>query len=153
MEDRSWVNGIEASLEARKRNREDGKKKPIRSYKDLEVYEISYKAAIEVLVKILPKLPKEERFDLCNQLRRSVKAIPRLIAEGYAKRHQPKSFRKYLDDAMAEVNETSVGLSQCKDAYYSFVDPKLCERLIDIYTLTGKQLYRLGEVWTNFRKR
>jgi len=153
MENGSKVKGVEAGLEARKWNGEDRKDEPIKSYKDLRVYKITYQAAIEVLIKILPKLPKEERFDLGDQLRRSVKAVPRLIAEGYAKRHQPKGFRKYLDDAMAEVNETSVGLSQCRDAYYKFVNPKQCEKLIDVYNIAGKQLYRLGEVWTNFRRR
>jgi len=66
------------------------KKAPIRNFKDLEVYQTSYKASIEVIKKIVPKLPKEEQFDLADQLRRSSKAVPRLIAEGYSKRHQAK---------------------------------------------------------------
>jgi len=153
MEDNgSMGKGPEASLEAGKWNEEVRKKQPIRSYQDLDVYKRTYQASIEVLIKVLPKLPKEERFDLVDQLRRSAKAIPRLIAEGYAKRHQPRGFRKYLDDAMAEANETSVGLSQCRDIYYKFVDPYLCDRLIDSYNVAGKQLYRLREVWQNFRK-
>jgi four helix bundle protein len=62
------------------------------SFKDLIVYQNSYKASIEVMTKIVPKLPDEEKYDLKDQLRRSCKAIPRLIAEGYAKRHQMKGF-------------------------------------------------------------
>ena len=92
-------------------------KKPIRSFKDLEVYRNSYKACVVVHKEILPKLPKHERFDLCDQLSRSTKAIPRLIAEGYAKRHQKAGFQKYLDDSMGECNETIVGLEQVKDIY------------------------------------
>ena len=153
MENRGMVKGIDAGLEAGKRRDEVGPKQPIRSYRDLRVYQLTYEASIRVLTAILPKLPKEERYDLVDQLRRSVKAVPRLIAEGYAKRHQPRGFRKYLDDAMAEVNETSVGLSQCKDVYYKYVDPKKCEELIRMFDIAGKQLYRLGEAWTNFRKR
>jgi four helix bundle protein len=60
---------------------------------------------------ILPKLLKEEEYDLKNQLRRAVKAIPRLIAEGHSKRHQKRGFQKYIDDAMTESNETIVSLS------------------------------------------
>jgi four helix bundle protein len=104
------------------------KKEPIKSYRDLRVYQMTYSASIEILIKILPKLPKEERFDLVDQLRRSCKAVPRLIAEGYAKKHQYKGFHKYLDDAMAETNETAVGLSHCRDAYPNYVDPILCNR-------------------------
>ncbi len=54
--------------------------------------------------KVLPRLPPEEKYDLRDQLSRSSKAVPRLIAEGYAKRHQKYGFHKYLDDAMAESN-------------------------------------------------
>ena len=38
------------------------------------------------MMKIVPKLPDSEKYDLKDQLARSSKAIPRLIAEGYAKR-------------------------------------------------------------------
>lgn len=124
---------------------------PIKSYRDLEVYQISYAASIEILVELLPKLPKEEKFDLVDQLRRSCKAVPRLIAEGYAKKHQFKGFHKYIDDAMAEANETSVGLSQCRDAYSNYVDPILCDKLLAVYDRAGRQLYRLREVWRDFR--
>jgi len=129
------------------------KKHPIRSYRDLDVYQGSYDASIIVLTKILPKLPKEEKYDLADQLRRSAKAIPRLIAEGYAKKHQKKGFQKYIDDAMAEANETVVGLCQCRDIYYKFVNPQLCEELIDIYDKTGRQLYKLGIAWDSFNTR
>ena len=108
-------------------------KKPIRSFQDLEVYQTAYQAMLEVFRHVLPKLPAEEKYDLLDQLRRSIKAVPRLIAEGHSKRHQKKGFQKYLDDAMAESNETIVSLTQAKDLYSSLVDVKICERLIDIY--------------------
>jgi hypothetical protein len=54
-------------------------KKPIRSFKDLDVYQNTYFASIEVISKIVPKLPKVEQGDLADQLRRSTKAIPRLV--------------------------------------------------------------------------
>jgi four helix bundle protein len=125
--------------------------KPIRSFKDLVVYQNSYKACIDVHKYILPKLPKSEKFDLVDQLSRSTKAIPRLIAEGYAKRHQPRGFIKYLDDAMAECNETIVGLEQSKDIYN--VDEKRCNKLIEIYDITSRQLYKLIESWKKFSNR
>jgi len=80
--------------------------KKIKSYVDLDVYQRSYNLSVIVCTKVIIKLPKEEKFDLVDQLRRSSKAIPRLIAEGFAKKHQRKGFQKYLDDASAETNET-----------------------------------------------
>lgn len=102
-----------------------------------------------VMTQVISKLPDCEKFDLKDQLSRSAKAIPRLIAEGYAKRHQRSGFQKYLDDAMAEANETVVGLEMCKDLYK--VDLKLCVNLIDGYDKTGRQLYNLANAWSRFK--
>jgi len=62
-------------------------KTPIRSFRELEVYQNTYAASIEVISKIVPNLPKYEQNDLADQMRRSVKAIPRLVAESYSKKH------------------------------------------------------------------
>lgn len=126
-------------------------KKHIASFKDLEVYRNSYDASVEVMTKIVPNIPDDEKYDLRDQVRRSCKAIPRLIAEGYAKKHQKMGFQKYLDDAMGEYNEMIVSLSYCKDIYPQYVNLQLCEKLIDLYDKTGRQLYNLSEAWTNFK--
>jgi four helix bundle protein len=124
--------------------------KSITSFRDLDVYRNSYKACIEVMTTVIPSLPESEKFDLKHQLSKSVKAIPRLIAEGYAKRHQKYGFQKYLDDAMAECNETIVGMEMCRDIFGSHIDKKLCQELVNIYDVCGRQLYKLREAWGKF---
>jgi four helix bundle protein len=131
----------------------DKVKKPIKSFQDLDVYQSTYKAMLAVFKQILQKLPKEEEYDLKDQLRRSAKAIPRLIAEGYSKRHQKKGFQKYIDDAMAESNENIVSLSQARDIYPSYVDISVSNELIDIYDKASRQLYNLALAWTKFSQR
>jgi len=126
--------------------------KRITSFRDLDVYQNTYRGCIEVIRRIIPEIPDIEKNDLKSQLRRSVKAIPRLIAEGYAKRHQKHGFQKYLDDAMGESNETIVGLEQCRDLYGEFVDRRLCEELIDLYDKSGSQLYNLSAAWNRFKR-
>src|SRR3990172_3313490 len=128
-------------------------KRPIRSFRDLEVYQNTYSASIDVMGRIVPKLPKFEQNDLADQLRRSCKAIPRLIAEGYSKKHQKKGFQKYLDDAMGESNEMIVSLSHARDLYSSYVDARLCEMLIDIYDKSSRQMYNLATKWRDFKER
>jgi four helix bundle protein len=128
---------------------DNGKK--IVSFTDLIVYQNSYSASLEIMTKLVPKLPDEEKYDLKDQLRRSCKAIPRLIAEGYAKRHQKHGFQKYLDDAIGECNEIIVSLSHAKDIYYKYIDINLCEKLIKGYDITGKQIYRLSEGWSKIK--
>lgn len=122
----------------------------ITSFRDLEVYQNTYKASITVMTEIIPKLPAREKFDLCDQLSRSSKAIPRLIAEGYAKKHQKAGFQKYLDDAMAECNETIVSLEHCKDIYK--INQLIIDPLIDIYDKSARQLYKLCIAWNDFKK-
>jgi four helix bundle protein len=124
--------------------------KSIKSFRDLDVYRNSYKACIEVMTKIIPSLPESEKFDLKKQISCSAKAIPRLIAEGYAKRHQKYGFQKYLDDAMAECNETIVGMEMCRDIFGSHIDKKLCQELVNTYDICGRQLYKLREAWGKF---
>lgn len=58
--------------------------KPIKTFHDLDVYKNAYEAMLRVFNEILPRLPKEEEYDMKNQLGRSVKAVPRLIAEGHS---------------------------------------------------------------------
>ena len=105
-----------------------------------------------MMTSIIPRIPDIEKNDLKSQLRRSVKAIPRLIAEGYAKRHQKHGFQKYLDDAMGECNETIVGLEQCRDLYVEFLDKELCGQLIDLYDKSGGQIYNLSSAWSRFKR-
>ena len=117
------------------------------SFQDLDVYQSLYKAMVTVLTKVIPQLPKEEKYDLVDQLRRSCKAPPALIAEGYAKKNYQKDWLKYLNDAIGECNEMIVHLSCCRDVYDKHVDSILCQELIKIYDICGKQLFRLGQSW------
>ncbi len=103
------------------------------------------------MTKIINKLPDSERFDLKDQISRSCKAVPRLIIEGFAKKHQRLGFQKYIDDAMAECNETIVGLEQIKDIYK--IEIQLCEQLVITYDKIARQLFRLAEAWDKFKNR
>jgi len=127
------------------------KKKKIVSYNDLEVYQRSYNACLLVMKFIIPHLPESEKHDLKDQLSRSSKAVPRLIAEGFAKKYQKKGFQKYLYDAIGESNETQVSLSQCKDIYQiNVIVTDNNVNLVEEYEIISKQLFRLKEAWDKF---
>ena len=55
----------------------------MKSYKDLEIFQISKTLAIQVH-SITLALPKFEMYEEGSQLRRSSKSIPTNIAEGFA---------------------------------------------------------------------
>jgi four helix bundle protein len=126
---------------------ENGNK--IKTFSDLDVFKRAYNASRLVLFSIIPLLPKEEKYDLGDQLRRACKSIPTLIAEGYAKKYQNKGFQKYLQDAMAEANEMIVHLSYAGE--YMKRD-ELIDRLKNDYLIISKQLFRLQENWRSLNK-
>ncbi len=103
--------------------------------------------------EIVPKLPEWEKYDLTDQTRRACKAVPRLIAEGFAKKHQRMGFQKYLDDATGESNEMIVCLETCKDVYPNYIDVDLCIELIKTYDITSRQLYNLSISWSRFKEK
>jgi len=102
--------------------------------------------------EIIPKLPRTEEYDLKDQMRRASKAVPRLIAEGYAKRQQKAGFQKYLDDANAESNKMNICLRHCKDLYANYIDVELCEKLIDTYDKCSRGIFNLSITWIGFKK-
>ena len=131
---------------------ENSKNKTIKSFHDLHIYQNLYRAMILVLTKIIVELPKEEKYDLVNQMRRACKAAPALIAEGFAKRYQKKSWQKYINDTIGECNEMIHHLSVCIDVYSRYIDKKLCDKVIEIYDTSCRQLTTLGKSWQNFHK-
>ncbi len=52
----------------------------LKNYKELKVWQKSYKLCLEIY-RITAKIPKEERYGLTSQIRRSVVSIPFNIAE------------------------------------------------------------------------
>lgn len=117
----------------------------ITSFRNLEVYQGLYQACLIVFQEVLPFLPIQERYDLRDQLSRSSKAAPRLVAEGYAKRHQRRGFQRYIDDALAECNECIVSLEQVRDLYG--INKEKIVALVDQYDKCARQLYKLGQAW------
>lgn len=123
---------------------------PIKTFQDLEVYRNLYKAMVSVHTEIVPVLPKEEQFDLAGQMRRASKAGPALIAEGFAKRYQKRQWQKYLNDAIGEANEMIHHLSVALDIYRRYINLDACQRIINLYSQTCRQLTKLGQVWKDF---
>ena len=86
-------------------------------YKELNVYQKSYKAVLAVY-EMSKRFPKEEVYSLTNQIRRSAASIPLNIAEGYAKRSSQQEFKRYLEISLGSSNEVSVLLDLAKDLGY-----------------------------------
>lgn len=73
--------------------------------------------ASSVLYALLKRLPPSRDPDYWDQLRRSARSAPRLIAEGFG-RYLPADFSKYLRYANGELKETYDALRDGVDAGY-----------------------------------
>ena len=86
------------------------------SYRDLEIFKISYKLALESHRSSL-KLPKYELYELGSQLRRSTKSIVFNITEGYGRKRYKPEFIRFLVIAHASCDEALVQIEMVNDLY------------------------------------
>ena|SRR5579863_6944972 len=80
----------------------------LRGHKDLSVYQLSYKLAMEVFQES-KRFPTEERYSLTSQIRRSSRSIAANIPEGFRKRQYPNMFASKLADSDAEARKHKCG--------------------------------------------
>jgi len=86
-------------------------------YKDLEIYQMSYKLALNIHVISL-KMPKFELYEEGSQIRRASKSIVANIVEGFGRRRYKKEFIRFLTFAHASCDETKVHLNFIFDTDY-----------------------------------
>ena len=89
----------------------------INSFKDLIVYQKAFKLAMEIF-EISNDFPKEEKFSLIDQIRRSSRSVTSCIAESWSKRRYIKYFINKLTDSLGEEYETETWLDYSKDCKY-----------------------------------
>jgi four helix bundle protein len=92
----------------------------IRHFRDL-VNQLAMAAAMK-LFEASKKFPREERYSLTDQARRSSRSVCAHIAEAWRKRRYPNSFVSKLSDAKAELAETQVRIEFWVKCGYFFSD-------------------------------
>jgi len=88
----------------------------MKSYQDLQVYQISFQLAKEVHLLTL-KLPKFELFELGSQVRRSAQSVRAKIVEGYGRKRYKKDFVHFLTQAYGSCLETTSHLAMLYELY------------------------------------
>ena len=79
----------------------------INSYKDLRVYQQAMNLAMEIFT-LTKEFPKEEKYSLVDQIRRSSRSVCTNIAEAWRKRRYKAAFIAKLSDSETEACETQV---------------------------------------------
>lgn len=119
----------------------------IKTIKDLKVYAVAYKLAMEIF-EISKKFPKEEMYSLTDQIRRSARSVAINIREGYAKRKYGQVFIRHLNDALGSSEETRGWLDFSVD--YKYVTNEKHKILDEQYDELSAMLYSLMNNWQNF---
>ena len=88
-----------------------------RSHKDLKVYQASFSAATEIF-DISIAFPKDEKYSLTDQIRRSSRSVSANLAEAFRKRRYEKAFVSKQSDSEAEAAETQVWLDYSLECGY-----------------------------------
>ncbi len=86
----------------------------IRSYRDLEVWQLAMKSARDVYL-LTRELPRSEAFGLVSQMRRAAVSIPSNMAEGHAR--TTAHFLQFLSVTLGSVAELETQLLLSSDLY------------------------------------
>ena len=89
----------------------------IESAKDLKVYQLAYKLAMEIF-ELTKQFPAEEKFALTSQIRRSSRSTCLNLREAWAKRRYEAHFLSKLTDCDGENSETESAIDFAKDCNY-----------------------------------
>lgn len=108
----------------------------MKSYRDLDIYNLAFSYAIEVHKTSL-KLPRFELYEQGSQIRRSSKSIKDNIGEGYGRRAYKQDFIKFLIYAHASLLECLSQLEMIDELY----DLKKIKNLREKYDLLGGKIY------------
>jgi len=107
-------------------------------FKELKAYQKGFQLAMKVF-EVTKTFPKEERFALIDQIRRSSRSVCSNLAEGYRKRLYVKHFVAKLSDADMENTETQVWLDFALSCTYISKDvyDTLLEESLEVGKLLG----------------
>jgi four helix bundle protein len=121
----------------------------LKTYKDLDIYQISYDLALKVH-NLSQTLPPYELYEEGSQVRRSSKGVTAAIVEGYGRRQYKADFIKFLIYSQASCDETMVHLQFIKDTHKEKISEII--ELISFYEELGKKINRfITYVQTNWK--
>lgn len=113
---------------------------------DLNVYKKAFELAMKIFHTSI-KFPKEEKYSLTDQIRRSSRSISINIAEGWGKRIYAPVFKRHLIDSLGSLEETKGWLEYCDACNY--IEEQEYKSLYSQYDSLGAMIYKLHNNWKN----
>ena len=122
----------------------------LRGHRDLKVYQLAYKLAMEIF-RESKKFTREETYSLTDQVRRSSRSVATNIGEAFRKRRYPNMFVSKLSDSDTEATETQIWLDFACDCEY--LSQQRHDELIRGYEEVGRMLGSMMETPEKFALR
>jgi four helix bundle protein len=98
-----------------------------KSVKDTRVYKLAFELAMEIF-EISKTFPKEEKYSLTDQIRRSSRSVCICMLEAYRKKRYPAHFVLKITESDTENSETSGWLDF--SVYCCYISAETHKRLI-----------------------
>jgi four helix bundle protein len=121
----------------------------ISTFKGLQVYQLACELD-ELIFQETKQWPREEKYALIDQIRRSSRAIGANIAESWAKRRYPAHFVSKLTDADGELQETMHWLGRA--AAYRYLTSERLEALEALCHTIGSKLGKMMQKPDSFSR-
>ena len=140
----------EKKNESDKRRMGGSAKKPLKHFRDLDVYQNALNTGLHVY-ELTKKFPADEKYSLTDQIRRSSRSVCANIAEAWRKRRYEAAFVSKLSDAETEAAETQVHLEfalrhgYIRDGEFQKIDDayeKICAQIVRMIEQPEKWLIR-----------
>jgi four helix bundle protein len=96
--------------------RTENEAKRYQTFEDLEVYQVAREFR-KMMYRVARRLPKEERFALASQIRRTAVSLTNNIAEGHGRFHFLEQI-KFMLQARGSLDELLDDLNVCTDETY-----------------------------------
>ncbi len=122
---------------------------PAKSFRDLNVYVAARDAAKRIFV-VTGNFPRDERYALTDQIRRSSRAVKAMLGEAWARRRYKAAFINKIDEALGEANETQSWLDDALDCAY--ISRGEFDELDHAYQAIGGMLSRMIDRADDFCK-
>ncbi|MGB2727484.1 MAG: four helix bundle protein [Halobacteriota archaeon] len=119
----------------------------IKSCKDLKVYNLAFELAMQIF-EMTKTFPKEEKYSLTDQIRRSSRSAAINIREGFAKRKYENVFIRHLNDSIGSSEETRGWLDFAHACQYIQGDTH--KERDQRYEELNKMLYSLMNNWKSY---
>jgi len=158
MEDKKWdktkneyVGGYKPSGNLGTKSYKFTPKNPVKTFRDLDVYQGTIECAVLISKNIAPALVKL-KYAYCERFSDCALAVPLFVAESHSLRFADFALGVgYLEKAMSTANKMVVYLEHIKGIYGAKLDQSLIEDIIGRYVSCRIKMFHLEKSWKRFR--